>query len=731
MKDIHVLKKLTGLLVGAMLTSQAEVIATPKYQVDKLVSNQGEPLSDWITHNQAFSINLKTPLSPAASNLEKNLPLKMSPITSDLTQHIETAVLFEFQILLGDSDITSLFELQDRQLVFLGGIPLPSGENEILVSQFVDGQWVEIGSHNLNVLTSNGFKQAKWTPRLEININSQLNESVSGDSVESERPTFNDASANIGFSGYHQNDALTMETNINLFAVSNREQAIQFATRNNLASKLDVADYSVNLANGSHQLIVGHTSYGNNSLLIDNLSRRGVSWQYQNDNELTFNGAILSGSDLVGYNNFLGLSDYSEQFVKSVGVGFKVLKDSRISLRIEGVYLDAQKQSINDFGVGAVTSSENNEGMGLRVTAADAESRIDADLTLGLSSYNNPQDAELSQGDTLVELKVKDALAHNLNLNYLLIQDWETSWGTIANISVNANHSSVAPLYQTLTASIQANVESSRLGAHYQFGNLTGNLAVQTSRDNLDNIVSLLTTKINIDSFSFNAPLAQIISDFVSQENSVWIPILDFSFQKMHQFATNSPDFQLSGFNDNSHLPNQLTTNNQLTSSWQFEAVSFSLQSIHSEQDNRQVGREQSDLTNLLNSVNLNIQQNESTSWGVSLSKNRALNQEDSNVQISQSASVSYNWQSLEHLAFAVNYGFSKETDSLNKTKNTSTTFALSIAKNLINGDWWLPFDGNVTLRLNYNDSKQVDNVFEQNSYFGTSTAQLGINLSF
>lgn len=709
--------KLLSILVAAALAAHPEVNAQSRFSLEQIVNDDGETIDDWIEGSQPLTIKL------IQTNKQKSSLLKQGSAL-EITE--------QFQVLLGDSDITSLFEYKNQHLKFAGGIPLPAGENQLTISQLIDGEWQEIGNTPLSVMTTDGFKQAEWTPTLELNVNSQLDERVTGDATRSERPSFTDVTASIGLSSHHEKDNFSIDSNINLFAVSNREQAIQYGNKLNQASKWDVADYSVSMINGNHFVQVGHTSYGNNSLLIDNLSRRGISWQYQNENELTFNGAILSGTDIVGYNNFLGLADHSKQFVNTLGFGFNTFTQSRISLRLEGTYLDAERLSQDDFGVAGISNAEQNQGMAFKLIASDSENKLNADLSIGLSRYTNPDDLSLSFGDDLVALETETAVAHNLNVSYALIEEWQTPWGSDTYIILNGNHSSAEPLYQTLTAYVQANVENKMVGAQYQVGSVSGGFSTQSSRDNLDNLVNLLTTKTKNDSFSASMPLAQIFGeDNEESQPSQWLPGLDYGFQETHQFALNSPDAIDSGFNGGSHLPDQLTTSHNLSSNWQFDSYSISLQSNHTEQDNRQAGRDEADFSSLQHAIGINIQQNDTTSWAFSLAKNRLLDQLANKIEYSKSATVSYSWQSLDGLGLSVNYAISKDDDSLDEAKNTSTNADVGIVKNLIKGEWWIPVDGSISLRLNYNDNKAIDNVFNQASRFGTKTAQLGINLNF
>ncbi|MCW8997364.1 MAG: hypothetical protein OQK04_01430, partial [Kangiellaceae bacterium] len=671
-----------------------------------------------INYNQVFSV----PVFPHKSQHQKTQSKNESPF------HTRS----QFQILIGETDVSSLFRWQDNHLSFAGDAPLPSGENELTVNQLVNNNWTTVGSIPVQILTSGGFKQASWTPRLEVGLNSQLDERTSGDAVESERPTFTDITASIGLTSHHENNNLELNSNINLLAVSNREQAVRFAQENQNASKLDLADYQVSMKRSNHRLILGHTNFGNNPLLIDGLSRRGLSWQFASESNVTFNGALLSGTDIVGFDNFTGLADHDEQFVNAFGFGFTTFADSRISLRVEGTFLDAERKPIGNLGIGEIASAEKSRGIGLKFTASDQENLLSSELIIGLSHYSNPQDESLSFGDELVELETSSALAYNFNLSYVLLKQWQTPWHTPFSLTINASKNKAEPFYQTLAAFVQANVESELVGGQYKLGKLSGNFSTQLAQDNLDNIVSLLTTRTENDSFTSSFPLAEILNESEEEfSSSSWLPTLDYNYQSTHQYALNSPLEEISGFNGTSHLPDQVTRIHTLISNWQIKQHSFALQSSESTQDNRQIGRENADFDNQQHTLSLNVQQDESTSWSFSLGRNRQKDIEANKVQFSKSVTLSYNWQSDTGLAISANYGLTKDDDSLGEAENNSTNADIGLVKNLVKGEWWFPADGSFSLRVNYNDSKSIDRVFDQRSQFGNTIVQMGINLSF
>ncbi len=683
--------------------------AQQQYTLSELHTSQGEVISDWISNNQAFTIQLKAEEAP------------VDPVTHS-----------QFQVLIADNDVSTLFEFKQGRLVFGGGIPLPAGENNLAVKQFINGKWHDIGQSQIKIMTSSGFKQSQWSPKLELNINSQIKEKTTGNSTASERPTFSDVTARIGLISHHENDDMVIDSNINLLSVSNRTQAIQFGNKAANASKFDVADYLVSVQKGNNKISLGQVSYGSNALLVDNLSRRGITWQYQNEANSTINGAVLNGSDIVGYNNITGLANLKKQYVKVLGFGFNTLTDSRISLRIEGNYLDAQRTAQNDFGIGEIPSAEKNQGMAFKATAVDSKGKLNADFTLGLSRYTNPDDTNLDFGDVLVPLKTKTALAYNVNLSYILLQDWETPWQSPLSLTLLANHAKTEPLYQTLTAFVQANVLTQMVGGQYQIGNINGNISLQRAEDNLDKLENILTTRTRNSSFSSSIPLAQIFTkDETENAPNPWLPGLDYSYQSTHQFAVNSPNAIISGFNGGSHLPDQITTTHTLSSNWQLDTDSISLQSSYSFQNNLQIGRELSDFKSLQHALSYNLQQNDHASWSFAIGRNRQNDLENQKIQYSNTITISFNWQSSDGLSFNANYGLSKDDDSKKEGENIATNTDIGLIKNLVRGQWWFPADGSISFRINYNDGRNIDRVFNLQNKFSTTTAQLGINLSF
>ena len=159
--------------LASMLAISFAAEASKGFTFDGIVDEKGKPVSRWLEHNEAFAIVLSDQLQPNSAS-------KINRYKTDA----------QFQILIGETEVTSLFEWRKNHLSFSGDAPLPSGESELVINQLVGSEWVNIGSTSIQILTSAGFKQASWTPRLELSINSQLDESPRGDSTESQKTNF-------------------------------------------------------------------------------------------------------------------------------------------------------------------------------------------------------------------------------------------------------------------------------------------------------------------------------------------------------------------------------------------------------------------------------------------------------------------------------------------------------------------------------------------------------------
>jgi hypothetical protein len=156
-----------------------------------------------------------------------------------------------------------------------------------------------------------------------------------------------------------------------------------------------------------------------------------------------------------------------------------------------------------------------------------------------------------------------------------------TSW------TLGYHHSRTEPQYRSVAAFVQADREDDRFELAGMLGPAALQMAHGESRDNLDDIPSILTTRSDTDVATLAVPLGQLRS-----EPSVWLPLLSYSLERTHQKGDGVPVD--SGFSE-SHVPDQVSRNHNASLDWSGGVWRFGYRFNRSEQDNRQPGRERAD----------------------------------------------------------------------------------------------------------------------------------------
>jgi hypothetical protein len=117
------------------------------------------------------------------------------------------------------------------------------------------------------------------------------------------------------------------------------------------------------------------------------------------------------------------------------------------------------------------------------------------------------------------------------------------------------------------------------------------------AEDNLDDIESVLKTFTRLTSVNAVLPVGSV---FRPSSPSPWFPQLTLSFSTTHQFANDVP--VNSDFTE-THAPDQVSRNGNADAQWAIGKWKAGYRYNISDQDNRQVGRESSDLGALAHNV--------------------------------------------------------------------------------------------------------------------------------
>jgi hypothetical protein len=194
-------------------------------------------------------------------------------------------------------------------------------------------------------------------------------------------------------------------------------------------------------------------------------------------------------------------------------------------------------------------------------------------------------------------VKPETKAARFADLSLALLRNTSLSKAIKVNLAATLRHERVDPLYRSLGAAVQANVLQNVLELTGGIGPLAVQASHARAEDNLDDIESVLKTFTHVTSLNAVLPVGSVFS---ASKPSPWLPQLTVSASSTHQFADDVP--VNSDFTE-THAPDQLSRNASADAQWAIGKWKAGYRYNISDQDNRQLGREKSDLGNLAHNV--------------------------------------------------------------------------------------------------------------------------------
>ncbi|MEJ2620450.1 MAG: hypothetical protein P8163_09355, partial [Candidatus Thiodiazotropha sp.] len=560
-------------------------------------------------------------------------------------------------------------------------------------------------------------------------VDSLVDEGHSEEAGEPERPHYTDFNMNAGLTFEGKRDGTTIRSDVNLVGSSVREQALRYSERGADAPKLDLSDYLVEIEEGNTSFSMGHSSFGQNPLLISSISNRGATFRHQLSDSFDFAIASQNGTDIVGYNNLFGLRSLDHNITGGT-LGYELFSSRPGALRMEISYVTAEIQSDSNFDVGEVVEAEQSDGYGVRLLGSTESGRLRGELNYARSSYTNPQDDALNEGiDGLVEVDESTNSAYRINLSYDLLSSTLEDETTPLSLTVSLLHERVDPLYKTLAAFPNADVLLNQVEIVSIFGSLALQLQHSWMEDNLDDIASILKTKTESTVLSATYDLSLI----VDEEATAWyLPEASLALNRVYQYAANNPDEDESGFNGGSHLPNQNNLSGDLGLSWRLDNWGLSYTYSYSDQDNRQTGRENDDFKTDGHSLEADIQLTDNFQFGLSVGRVRNENVAELLNNYTESAGLNFNWNIQGKWGLSGSVEKTLEDDSKDLVENDSISADLHAVRHIS-----LPFPdgkkrhGQLYMRYNLSDNESIDNEFEFESLVKSWTVTAGLSFSF
>ncbi|HVT42901.1 MAG TPA: hypothetical protein VMT00_00770 [Thermoanaerobaculia bacterium] len=574
------MKTLCALLLGilAVSVSAAELTFQTSYAPDH-----------WLRQNESFHIALSRPLEPSDGRL---------------------AVFFD------QTDVTSLFSAAAQRLTYEAAtLPLPSGEHELVIYLISpEGAWNEVARFPMRVLSRRGLTRASVTPSLDLAGKGQLDESHSPEDNAPSRDNFQDATLQAAIRSDHESPAWALRSESQITGVSFQNEALRFGEKGNAAPRIDLGSYRVDYQRGSTLFSVGHLSFGASRYLVSGFGSRGVAVTFGHEKPISLQLAALNGSSIVGWDNFLGLNNSSHQ-VFGATLGFELIRSRPGGLRLETTVFEGSLQPFSAFNQGAVLSAEKSDGVGIRLLASDRTQRLRVEAGYTGSKFREASDPQLELDLDVVPLEERSRGAMYLDATLALLQNRAISEKTQLSLTLGVRHEQLEPLFRSVGASAQADIQNDAADLTLSLGPFNAQLGHARSRDNLDDIESILTTKTRRTALSVGVPMAALFG--VEGARATFLPMLSIQLDRTHQFGVGIP---VNAEFAETHVPDQMSDNGTASLDWQIGRVRAGLRIGRTKQDNRQVGRENADFETSTSAVSFGFNPVPRLGFGIEMS---------------------------------------------------------------------------------------------------------------
>jgi hypothetical protein len=752
-----------------------------------------EPLNNSLRRTVAFikSILLATALAVAPPAAERSLsassralPPQELVVTSNLAdQEVDPSFVITLNlsrqlradegrvaVLIGRTDFTNLFAPTGNSLSYLPRIvPLPAGESPVrifLVSPL--NEWRELTQITLRVKTAPpadatpgqpagqsqkptvGAPQPatdtaqpaaatkfSFTPSLSLGMKSQMAERHFPASNRPERPTFTDLTLQASLKSEVERQWFKNQTQFDIVGASFQKEALRFGALGASAPQLDLSSYLLQFQMGAGKLQVGHTSFGTNRHLINSYGSRGLTFTMPLGAHSDLSVAAMNGTSIAGWNNFFGLNRRKHQIV-SATLGFELLANRPGGFRLEAAALSGSLLPIAGFNQGALNDAEQSKGISLRVAATDKAQRLKFEGGFTRSLFNNPADPLLNQNTPVVPTRETARNAHYLDTSVALLKDLKLSEKKTANLTLDVRHERVEPLFRSVATTTQADRLQNEVVLTGGIGELTATVGGLWFHDNLNDIPSLLRTLSRRYAVTISVPLASVVNYGADGTNgtdgtaprSVWLPRLGYNMNRTHQFGRSFPIN--SGFDNASQIPDQISSNHDFSSEWQFQKYRLTYRFNQSFQDNRQPGREAADLRNLINGLSVGLNPHTAFDLNFDLNIESAKNFETRRMDRTLRAGINANWRVTPHMTLNATVSNTLAGDLARTNRNRNTEFDLQWSYKFTRGETgWRKAQGQFFIRYADRYARTRDFVFGLNNQTRLMTLNSGLNFVF
>jgi len=574
-------------------------------------------------------------------------------------------------VLIDDTDVTGILEsTADGWRYDATLLPLPSGEHE-LVAWLIDDDatWREVLRETFRVPGAFGVEATTVEPTLDIGVKSRL-ASAFEPAVQGERDTYNDFDGQLGLDAgvvRHGGDRGALRAQ--LVGNSERNRALRFGELADEAPRVDLSSYVAQLRHRGVELSVGNVVAGGARHLIQGFNSRGGSLSLAAGSRLLVTAGAIHGSNVVGWDELLGVGEPDHRILTG-SIAVEALQQPG-ALRVELTALDGSVLPRSGFDQGAITDAEASRGYALRLQSESLGRRLRLEGGFTRSRFDNPNDPALARDTVLVPVAAVTRDARYLQTSLDVVRSLRLGATRTARLTVGWAHERVDPLFRTVGSYVRADQLQHRWEVRGDIGGITISTNHARSRNNLDDIGSILTSHTRRTGLDLAVPLGNLLG------GRDWLPALRWRTDRTHQFGAGVP---VNGGFDESHVPDQVSTTHTLSADVRIGFAGLGYRYDVSRQDNRQPGRETADLERITNGFTAAITPLRTVSANIDVSWIDALNLERAETDRTRRLGLGLSWRPIGEAVLGVQLSDTHGENDVRMTAQDDRSWSVQIA---------------------------------------------------
>jgi len=545
------------------------------------------------------------------------------------------------RVLIGSTDVTALLDglgsgtvLRYRARL----LQLSPGQMEVVVYGVRGREWTELSRLPIRVLTPSGFAASDIKPSVSLTNKGQLAEGHSGLQPPPNPSTYQTLAFSGGVQSTHERGDWSVRTQSSYVGASRQNEALRFGLRQDRAPKVDLSDYSLQIARGPLSLSLGNVSEGTNRHLINSFASRGIETRFGGQ-RVSVSLAALNGSSIVGWDNITGLENNRHR-VQSGTLNMELVPARPGALHVDATLMNGSLLPQTAFTQGGIVDAERSAGGGVQLLAASPSQRVRVAAGFSRSRFDNPaNDRELTGDTTVVAVRQERRGASYVEVNAGLLQNASVSGLFSTTLNAVYRHERVDPMYRSVTAQTQ----SDRLQDSYELAGNVGAIGLQLAHsryhDNLDDVVSILRTLNRMSTAQASLPIATLVG---ARRGASLFPLINYGVNRVHQFGAGIPvNSEFSA----SHVPDQVSNLHNGTAAWQLGRWKLQYRYNQTLQDNRQTGRERADFYGVSNTISIDVAARSNLDAGYEASTEHQTNRESAQTNRVRRAGGSITWR--------------------------------------------------------------------------------------